>query len=193
MRRITRILLLLAMVAMPILQYPQYIWADSDEGSANKKEIVALRLEIEKLKNILAGIDALNPNLTSLMPDFSERFHVMHAAGDAGDWAVAAHELLELERMMGLAQIIDPDKGLLMKSFLEPTFKQIKGAIDHGNHKAFLGHLEKAVTSCNACHVAVQAPYIKVSLNVDEIMSIRHSHKFTRSEVDSSKGGGHKH
>ena len=40
-----------------------------------------------------------------LMPNFAERLHVMHYAGEAEDWAVASHELLGLRHLVGI--IID--------------------------------------------------------------------------------------
>lgn len=154
-------------------------------------EVKALRLELNEMKKQLSAVSALNPNFTSFMPEFSERFHVMHLAGEAGDWAVAEHELLELQRMIGVAQIIDATKGLLLKSFMEEHFHKIKTSIDHGNKRAFLKNLEATVVSCNTCHVAVKAPYIRTSLAVQDIVSLRHSHKLGKSKV--SMGGGHTH
>ncbi len=45
------------------------------------------------------------------MPNFSERFHVMHRAGESGDWAVAAHEFAELKRLTRLSTTIDSEEG----------------------------------------------------------------------------------
>ena len=43
-------------------------------------------------------------SFASFMPDFAERFHVMHRATESDDWAVASHELQE---MMGIRVTIN--------------------------------------------------------------------------------------
>ena len=43
------------------------------------------------LKRVEA-LDAIKPTFTSFMLKFSERFHVVHRAGEAGDWVVAEYD-----------------------------------------------------------------------------------------------------
>ena len=93
----------------------------SGQGSQTgvlEKEIRVLRAEVAALKARLSRLEAVRPTFTTFMPEFSERFHVMHLSGDAGDWQLAQHELLELERLLEVAQFIDPGKGKLMEGFL---------------------------------------------------------------------------
>ena len=146
------------------------------------EEVRMLRKEVESLKTT-------QPTITSLMPDFSERFHVMHYAGDAGDWAVAAHELLELQRIVKVAKKINPENGALMESFLTQKFEEISSAIEHGNQEAFNKALVGTVDQCNACHTAAGSSFIKVTLDAKESLSMRHSHQLQPSE----KTGKHMH
>lgn len=154
-----------------------------------KKENRALRTEVEALKTRLTRLEAVKPTFTTFMPNFSERFHVMHFAGDAGDWQLAQHELLELERLLDVAQSIDPGKGKLMEGFLAGNMRSLNAAIEHGNHKLFRKALEETVVNCNKCHEAVGSSFLKVSLDVRKAMTIRHPHALSRSKMM----GDHKH
>ena len=180
------LLILGLLVAMPNSQA-----VENDQTVKLKKEIQQLRAAMEKLSARLVVLESLKPSFTAFMPEFSERFHIMHLAGDAGDWAVATHELLELKRMVKISQQIDPGKGQLMQAFMAPQLEAINGAIGHGNRKTFRKALENTVKSCNACHTASGSPFIKVALDAKEYVSMRHSHKLKKSKV--MKGSAHKH
>ncbi len=153
--------------------------------------IHALKGEIEELRANLALLEAFKPSFASFMPEFSERFHVMHLAGEGGDWAVAAHELAEMRRLIKVAKSIDLTKGGLMEAFLAGNLHKVNEAIAHGKKKPFIKALSETVESCNKCHTAVGASYIKVALNREEILSIRHSHKLANTKAGSMTP--HKH
>lgn len=172
-------------VAMPVTQADEHGNAASPEN-----EIAQLKAAVEKLNARLVALEALKPSFTSFMPEFSERFHIMHRAGIAGDWSVATHELLELERMVKISKLIDPAKGRLMQAFMAPHLETINGAIGHGNRKSFLKALVKTVKSCNACHKAAGSPFIKVALNAKQYLTMRHSHILKKSK--GMKGHAHK-
>jgi hypothetical protein len=148
-----------------------------------KADLPSLLAEVERLRKEVAMLNAIKPTFTNFMPNFSERFHVMHYAGDAGDWAVANHEAMELDRLMGVAQVIDPQKGLLMKSFIGEDLEHLDDAIGHGDKAAFDKTLNETVAHCNACHAAVGSAFIKVSLNVTPNMTIRHPHILKRQKA----------
>lgn len=148
-----------------------------------KKEISLLKTEVEALRKAVASLQALTPTLTTLMPDFAERFHVMHRAGDAGDWAVAAHEVLEMQRLVDVAQQIDAKKGALMEGFMSGNLRGLSEAIEHGSPESFYKAMNDTVKNCNACHVAVGSPFIKVTLDVDEGLSMRHPHALGKSKA----------
>jgi len=155
----------------------------SQQIQALTKEISALKTEVEALRKAVASLQALKPTLTTLMPDFAERFHVMHRAGDAGDWAVAAHEVLEIQRLVGVFQQIDAKKGALVEGFMSGNLRGLSEAIEHGNPESFYKAMNDTVKNCNACHVAVGSPFIKVTLDVDESLSMRHPHALGKSKV----------
>ncbi|MEE8211028.1 MAG: hypothetical protein V3T85_03790, partial [Acidiferrobacterales bacterium] len=80
-------LLLALAVLLPFS--PAMADSDSKEIQALTKEVRALRAEVAKLQKSVASLQVIRPTLTTLMPDYAERFHIMHYAGEAGDWAVA--------------------------------------------------------------------------------------------------------
>ena len=156
---------------------------------ALKKEISALKAEVEALRKAVVSLQASQPTLTTLMPDFAERFHVMHYAGDAGDWALAAHELQGMQDILKVARQIDAKHVELMESFLGGNFRKLNEAIEHGGGEAFDKALEDTITSCNSCHVAVGSPFIKVTLDVDISkglgLSLRHPHALSKSKAST--------
>ncbi len=135
---------------------------------------------------ILKRLDALEQRLSALesarsfagfMPDLAERFHVMHRAGEAGDWAVAAHELAEMQRLSRLSVSINAQQGALMQSMLGPSFENLESAIEHGNLKKFSAALESTISACNSCHVATGANFVQVTLDAPDGLSMRHPHR----------------
>lgn len=168
--------LLLATLSPPLL-------ADSD--SAKFKE---LEKQIEVLQTRIAALEA-RYTFTSFMPDFAERFHVIHQAGDSGDWAVASHELEEMKRLTRLSTSVDADKGKLMQEMMEPNFEALEHAIEHGNSKKFQQALTQTTDTCNTCHTATGSGFIQVTLDVSESLSLRHPHKFQKQDAP----GGHTH
>ena len=159
----------------------------SQQIQALKKEISALKAEVRALRKAVVSLQALKPTLTTLMPDFAERFHVMHRAGDAGDWALAAHELQGMQDILKVARQIDVKHEELMESFLGGNFRKLNDAIEHGSGEAFDKALKDTITSCNSCHVAVGSPFIKVTLDVDISkglgLSLRHPHALGKSKA----------
>jgi outer membrane murein-binding lipoprotein Lpp len=106
---------------------------ESKDIQALARQVEILNNEVTRLKQAVESLHAIQPTITSLMPEFSERFHVMHYAGEAGDWAVASHELLGLKRLIGIMQQVDPEKGTMVNGFLLGNFDRIDAAIEHKN------------------------------------------------------------
>ena len=167
---------LLTALSTPVL-------ADSDGAKFKEFE-----RQIEALRARIAALEA-QYTFTSFMPDYAERFHVMHRAGDAGDWAVASHELEEMKRLTRLSTSVDADKGKLMQEMMEPNFEALEHAIEHGNSKKVVKALMQTTETCNACHTATSSGFIQVTLDASESLSLRHPHKFQQQEV----AGGHTH
>ena len=148
--------------------------------------------------DILKRLDALEQRLSALeaarsfaafMPDLAERFHVMHRAGEAGDWAVAAHELVEMQKLSRQSVSIDAQQGTLMQSMLGPSFETLESAIEHGNLKKFSTALEKTIGACNSCHAATGADFVQVTLDAPDGLSMRHPHRLMTRDAPE----GHHH
>lgn len=174
---IPSLLLTVLLVAVPLV------------APADTSEITSIKQQVQTLEERVTRLETIRPTFTSFMPDLAERFHVMHLAGDAGDWAVAAHELNEIHRMTEFSKYIDTEKGALMESMLDPHISALESAIEHGNHKKFVKALHTTTDTCNACHVASGSPFIKVTLEVEDVMSLRHPHVLSKQAAPH----GHSH
>jgi len=140
---------------------------------------------MERIQALEERIAVLESRITfaSFMPDFAERFHVMHRAGESGDWAVASHELQTMKQIMQLSTSIDADKGKLMMAMLEPNFEALEHAIEDGNHGKFEKALTQTIDTCNACHTATGSSFVQVSLDAADSLSMRHPHKFMQQQA----------
>lgn len=187
MKRRSRLLVCGAMLAVFTGLVAQN--AHSQNSEVLQTQLKALADEVAVLKTRVASLESLKPTFAEFMPNFSERFHVMHLAGQEGDWAVAAHELMEMKRMVKVAKVIDGRNGQLMQGFLAGSLQSLKTAIDHGNLEKFDKALRETVVNCNNCHKAAGSPFIKISLDVHKMLSMRHSHALQKSKIM----GGHKH
>ncbi len=157
-------------------------------ADSNKAEFEALERQIEALQTRIAALES-QQTFTSFMPDFSERFHVMHRAGEAGDWAVASHELEEMKRLTNLSTNIDANNGELMQQMMKLSFEALENAIGHGNQEKFQQTLVQTIETCNACHTATDSDFIQVTLDARESLSMRHPHSFMARKMLS----GHSH
>ena len=169
------------MSALVVVATPLTADGDSAGLLALKRQIAALEERVETLEGART--------FTSFMPAFSERFHVLHRAGEAGDWAVALHELEEMKRLAMLSTTIDADKGNLLQAMMAPSFKELGKAIEHGNHKKLQAALEQTVTTCNGCHAASGSAFINVTLDVPDSLNMRHPHMLMRQDAPE----GHHH
>lgn len=165
------------------------------EGAVQRKEpelrtMDDLKNEIRALRQRVATLEALKPTFTTFMPSFSERLHVAHRAGHAGDWAVAAHEVDEMRRLTRISPHIDPKLGALMQGFMDGNLRNLREAIEHRNGKSFEAALKNTVASCNGCHAAVGSAIV-ISLNVDDSLSMRHPHAFRKSTVPKEHTHAH--
>jgi len=145
-------------------------------------------------KKLLQRIHALEERITVLesrftfatfMPDFAERFHVMHRASDAGDWAVASHELQIMKQFIALSKSIDAEKGTLLENMMGASMKNAENAINHANANKMVAAMAEMVQACNACHIATGSPFINVTLDATGSLSMRHPHRFSKQKTGS--------
>jgi len=156
--------------------------SDVDDLDTLMRKIEALQLRITDLE--------ARQTFTSFMPDFSERFHVMHRAGEAEDWAVASHELAEMQRLAALSTSIDAEKGALMQAMMGPSFDALSRTIEHADLTTFEQTLKQTVVTCNACHSATGSEFIQITLDGADAMSLRHPHEFSQRSVPGEHGHG---
>ena len=147
-----------------------------------------LRLQIQALQERVTALESLT-TFATFMPNFAERFHVMHHAGEAGDWAVASHELAEMKRIAGLSTSMDAEKGRLLATMMAPSFAALDDAIEHGDGPGFEKALVQTIPTCNACHAATGSGFVEVTLEVPDVLSMRHPHKVVAREMPE----GHSH
>lgn len=159
------------------------------QASSDSQSIQEMQKTIQMLQTRIEALEAVKPTFTSFMPDFSERFHVLHRAGEAGDWAVAGHELSEMKRMAALTPNFDPEKSKLLEAMLSPSLESIEATIEDGDLEAFNTAMEGTINACNACHTASGSPFIKVTLDARDAISLRHPHALGKSKM----AAGHTH
>ena len=159
------------------------------KAGSSETDLQSLQQAVQSLQKRVEALEAIKPTFTSFMPDIAERFHVLHRAGEAGDWAVAGHELAELKRLIALSGNIDAESGVLMQGMMASSFQSLEDAVEHGNQEKLQMALEETVNACNACHTATGSPFVEVVLDAQKSISIRHPHALAQREM----AGGHAH
>lgn len=159
-------------------------------GDSDTSELKDLKRQVQALQARVKALEA-RQTFTSFMPNIAERFHVMHRAGEAGDWAVASHELEEIKRITSLSPTIDKEKGQLMLAMMGPSYGALEEAIEHGNPEKFEKALEQTISTCNSCHVATGSEFVEVTLDAEGSLSMRHPHRLMRREMPSGHSHGH--
>ena len=168
-------------VVIAISIFTNHVYANQDNS------LEQLMVRMQAMEERIAILES-RFTFASFMPDFAERFHVMHRAAESEDWAVAGHELEEMKSMMASSTTIDAEKGKLFQAMMGPVIEDMDNAIAHSNNKKMTASLERAVQVCNSCHVATGSPFINVTLDATGTLSMRHPHAFKMQKM-----GKHKH
>lgn len=158
--------------------FTNFAFANQDSNSKHLME------RIEAMEARIAILES-RFSFASFMPDFAERFHVMHQAAEAGDWAVAGHELQEMKSMVESSTTIDAEKGQIFQAMMGPVIEEMEGAISHGDEKKMHKLLTQATQTCNSCHAATGSAFITVSLDTTGTLSMRHPHALTMQKSDT--------
>jgi hypothetical protein len=159
----------------------------ASEQQALRQEVDALKAELDSIKEML---QVLRPDLTMVMPDFAERFHVMHRAGDAGDWAVANHELSSMRQIIGRAKRLNPQQGPMLEAFMLGPLENLEKVIMQRDDEAFDKALDQTIQSCNGCHQALGSPFIQIALETPDELNMRHPHKLEPSKAPRDHSHG---
>lgn len=177
-------LLLGLMAAVTLVMGGTAVGASHQGDAAQSDELRELRQRVAYLEQQLARLEELKPPFAAFMPEFSERFHVLHRAGEVGDWRVARHELMEMQRLVDVSESIDPQQGQMFKGFMNDPLSRLNAAIEHEDRERFMSALEGTVENCNACHRASDSGFVRVTLDVPTMLSMRHSHKLKESSLE---------
>jgi hypothetical protein len=159
------------------------------KAGSDETDLQSLQQAVQALQQRVAVLEAIKPTFTGFMPNIAERFHVLHRAGEAGDWAVAGHELAEMKRLVSLSGNIDAENGVLMQAMMASSFQSLEDAVEHGNQDKLQLALEETVDACNACHIATGSPFVQIVLDAERSISMRHPHALAQREM----AGGHAH
>lgn len=170
--------IILSIAVILVSLFTSTIFANQD------KSLDVLLERMQKLEQRIATLES-RFSFASFMPDFAERFHVMHRAAESDDWAVASHELQEMRSMVESSTTIDAEKGELFKAMMGPVIEKMDDAIAHSNSKKMTTLLDQAVQTCNSCHVATGSPFINVTLDASSALSMRHPHMFQEQKMGS--------
>jgi len=198
--KIRHLLALCVAIAAPV--YTGSVLAQTTQAETQ----VRLMERLEALEQRVATLEATR-TFAAFMPELAERFHVMHRAGDAGDWAVAAHELAEMKRLSRQSVSIDAEQGKLLLNMMAPSYQDLESAIGHGNGEKFSRALQTAIDACNGCHAATGSNFVEVTLDAPDGLSMRHPHRLMmrnapaghhhgqqgRHMTQGGHGGGHDH
>ena len=166
-------------ISLPILAMLAVNTATASQHS-NSDPIIE---RIQALEERLAVLES-RFSFASFMPDFAERFHVIHLASEAGDWSIASHELQEMKRLIELSFTIDKDKGNLFQAMMGPVMSKMDSAIGHADKEKMSAAIGETVQVCNSCHVATGSAFIKVTLDTSGTLSMRHPHAYTEQKMD---------
>lgn len=158
---------------------------DSDTSAVAESERVrALEEKVARLEEQVEQLQALKPTFAAFMPKFSERFHVLHVAGEVGDWRVARHELLEMQRLVDVSEAVDAERGRMFQGFMNGPLSRINAAIEHEDTERFIGALDDTIDNCNACHQASGSGFVRVTVDIPSVLSMRHAHELTESSLE---------
>lgn len=172
------------MAGLMLFAYGTALATSHENENTGADTLRALEAQVAELEGRIEQLEKLKPSFAAFMPRFSERFHVLHRAGDAGDWQVAKHEMLEMQRLVDVSKAVDPQLGGMFEGFMTGPLSEINAAIEHENEERFVNALEQAVENCNACHRAVESDFIRVGLKVPSLLSMRHAHKLKETSVE---------
>lgn len=123
-------------VAFMVSLFTSGAYADQD----NKLEHLMKRMQA--MEERIATLES-RFSFASFMPDFAERFHVMHRAVESDDWAVAGHELQEMKVMMESSTTIDAEKGNLFNAMMGPVLEEMDNAIAHSKSEKMATLLDR--------------------------------------------------
>jgi hypothetical protein len=97
--------------------------------------------------------------------------HKLGLAVDAQNHALQGYYLHEVdevvEHLEGIQEADGIEVGNLVKAKLVPAFDALEGEVEAGDQGRIARAYENLIGACNACHKAVNRPYIHIERQVD--------------------------
>ena len=128
-------------------------------------------------KDEAAALRALLPPQGHAMADVESHFAALWVAGERGNWPLADflfNQTLSNLRWAVRIRPVRPTKAgdIDLQSILDAVeasaLKDLKGSVAAKSSKEFGAAYRVAVDTCNACHQAVERPFLKVRVPISE-------------------------
>jgi hypothetical protein len=103
----------------------------------------------------------LQPGLGRLMPEVGRRYWVLFYAARGGNWALAVHQLRQIQHLFVVGATTRPKMAKHLQAFAQGTLAGLQQALDAHDWPAFDRLYREGVDSANRYHVAVQHPEIR--------------------------------
>jgi hypothetical protein len=127
----------------------------------------------------LQQLSDIQPGLGTVMIEYGQRMAALWFAEQAGNWDMAAYQLLEMREIQEVGETTRPARAPALKSFessfLDPLEEQIKAK----DSAKFEAAYNSAIQGCNSCHgsqTSADFPqsfrFVKVQVPKDTLESI---------------------
>ncbi len=108
------------------------------------------------------------PELALLMGDLQRLTHKLALSADAGNAELAAFYLHESQEQLRKIQSEAPEYenlpvALLIDRLANPAYAPMQAAVSAKDRQRMLAGLDSIIQSCNACHMATQHGFIRIT------------------------------
>jgi len=99
------------------------------------------------------------------MMKIGDRYIELHWAGENRNWAMAAHQIEEIEETFELALARRPKYDVPMgEAFIKVAIPGLVEAIDAEDLALFRERFAEMTVNCNACHMATDHAFVRISV-----------------------------
>lgn len=96
------------------------------------------------------------------MDEVGRRYGELHFAGQDRNWEYAAYQIAEMEAVIEFGLQRRPARAA-SAAMLTPALNAVKAAVAERDHQAFDRAFIALTGSCNACHAAEAAAFVRVA------------------------------
>ncbi len=100
----------------------------------------------------LDQLGEIQPGMARLMMEVSDRYWIAYYAAKAGNWRLASHELGELKKAFGVANVTRPKYAGDLTGFASETMADLDRALKAKDWAAFDRSFQGSVAAINALH-----------------------------------------